>query len=48
VRGLPALQYFGNVVWKDGVFEKINTGGLHRGNCKHLLYYLAEIPVCNV
>jgi hypothetical protein len=28
VRGLPALQYFGNVVWKDDVFDKINTGAL--------------------
>ncbi|WIA41438.1 hypothetical protein OEZ86_005018 [Tetradesmus obliquus] len=26
VRGLPALQYFGNVVWKDDVFDKINAG----------------------
>jgi hypothetical protein len=28
VRGLPALQYFGNVVWKDDVFDKINSGRL--------------------
>jgi hypothetical protein len=27
VRGLPALQYFGNVVWKDDVFDKINACG---------------------
>lgn len=26
VRGLPALQYFGSVIWKDQVFEKINSG----------------------
>ncbi len=26
VRGVPALQYFGNAVWKD-VFESMNSGG---------------------
>lgn len=27
VRGVPALQYFGNVVWQDQVFQKLNAGG---------------------
>lgn len=26
VRGVPALQYFGNVIWTDDVFEKLNAG----------------------
>ncbi len=26
VRGVPALSYFGNVVWKD-VYDQMNTGG---------------------
>lgn len=26
VRGVPALTYFGNLVWKD-VFEGMNAGG---------------------
>jgi hypothetical protein len=26
VRGVPALQYFGNVVWQDEVFTKLNAG----------------------
>lgn len=27
VRGVPALQYFGGVVWQPEVFEKLNAGG---------------------
>jgi arsenite-transporting ATPase len=26
VRGVPALQYFGGVVWKDEYFEELNAG----------------------
>lgn len=29
VRGVPALSYFGNVVWKD-VYDQMNTGGCVR------------------
>ena len=27
VRGVPALQYFGGVVWTDEYFDKLNAGG---------------------
>jgi hypothetical protein len=28
VRGVPALQYFGGVIWQDEVFAKLNAGEL--------------------
>lgn len=28
VRGVPALQYFGNVIWQDEVFHRVNAGVL--------------------
>ena len=32
VRGVPALKYFGEVVWKD-IYDSMNKGGCGRAPC---------------
>jgi len=34
---VPALQYFGNVIWQDEVFQKLNAGGWIRTRDQHCI-----------
>lgn len=48
VRGVPALQYFGGVIWQDEVFAKLNGGepGGERGGGGPRALVFAPLSLC--